>query len=104
MNKSNHNSSRDGRGLWEYLAVKAELPSDVVARGFRMEMRGRHTLFLHGCRRILKYSPQEMVMEAKGITVSVTGERLVCSTFHDGTVTVDGLLCGICLEGEEENE
>lgn len=102
MNKSNHNSSREGRGFLEYLAVKAALPSDVVAKDFRMEMRGRHTLFLHGCRRILKYSPQEMVMEAKGITVCVTGERLVCSTFHDGTVTVDGLLHGLLLEGEEE--
>ena len=102
MNKSNDKSPCDRRGLWEYLAVKAELPSDVVAGGFRVEMRGRNTLFLHGCRRILKYSPQEMVMVAKGITVSVTGERLVCSTFHNGTVTVDGLLCGLRLEGEEE--
>lgn len=104
MNKNTNKTPRGGRGIVEYLVVKTELPSDLVG-GFRAELRGRNTLFLQGCLRILKYSPEEMILAAKGFCVSVKGERLICSAFHDGTVTVDGLVRALSLEdGGEESE
>lgn len=81
---------KDKRGFLELLAVKAELPNDVLGSDLRIELRGRHTLFMQGCRRILKYSPNEMIMSARGFDVVIEGERLICSTYHSGTVTVEG--------------
>ena len=81
---------KDKRGFLELLAVKAELPSDVLGGDFHIELRGRNTLFMQGCRRILKYSPEEMIMSAHGFDVVIGGERLICSTYHGGTVTVEG--------------
>ena len=60
---------KEKRGFLEFLAVKAELPSDVLGSDFRIELRGRNTLFMQGCRRILKYSPDEMIMSARGFAV-----------------------------------
>lgn len=81
---------KDKRGFLEFLAVKAELPSDLLGGDLRIEIRGRNTLFMQGCRRILKYSPEEMIMSARGFDVIIDGERLICSTYHSGTVTVEG--------------
>ncbi|MBQ8408959.1 MAG: YabP/YqfC family sporulation protein [Clostridia bacterium] len=101
MSREVNKKESEKRGILELLAVKTELPSDMLAGEFRIELRGRNTLFMQGCRRILKYSPEQMVMAAKGFTVSITGRRLICSTYHDGTVTVDGYISGVNFDGEE---
>ena len=101
MSKNNNKNSKESRGFFEFLAAKTALPSDALAGEFRIELRGRHTLFLQGCRRILKYSPEEMCMAAKGFSVSITGKGLICSTYHDGTVTVDGFIVGVNFNERE---
>ena len=95
-------TEREKRGFIEYLATKAELPSDALTGEFRIELRGRNTLFMQGCRRILKYSPEEMIMASKSFEVSIKGQRLVCSAYCGGAVTVDGAIEGIFLSGEGE--
>ena len=84
--------------------MAAELPSDALIGEARVEMRGRHTLFMQGCRRILKYSPEEMVIAGKDFSISIKGERLVCSTYYNGAVTVEGLICGVSLHGHWEED
>lgn len=103
INESNKKVKKRG-GIVEYLAMKTELPTDLLAGEFRIELRGRNTLFVQGCRRIVKYSPEEMIFAAKGFEVSVSGENLVCSTYHDGTVTIDGYIGGILLDKEVEEK
>jgi hypothetical protein len=95
--KSNKNKAR----IVEYLAVKTSLASDSLVGEARIELRGRNTLFMQGCRRILKCSPEEMVMAAKGFAIRIRGQRLICSTYHDGTVSIDGLIESVALDGGE---
>lgn len=102
MSKSKEKKKR--RGLVEYLSVKAELPSDALVGETRIELRGRSCLFIQGCRRILKYSPCHMILEVKGDCVSVKGERLVCTSYHAGTVSVEGLICSLCFSEREDAE
>lgn len=89
-NESSRNKEK--RGLFEYLTEKTELPSDLLAGGFRLELRGRNQLYMHGCRRILKYSAEEMALSAKGFSVSVKGKRLICSAFYGSTVCIEGVI------------
>ena len=103
MSKENNKNSGERRGFIELLAQKTALPSDLILGDFRLEIRGRSTLFMQGCRRILKYSPEEMIMAAKGFDVDIKGRRLVCTSYHDGTVTVEGVIGSLeFLGGEEE--
>lgn len=101
MSNDENKKNKEKRGLIEFLALKTELPADALTGDFRIEIRGRNTLFMQGCRRILKYSPEEMIMAAKGFEVSIRGRRLVCTTYHDGTVTLDGAIDGVELLGGE---
>jgi sporulation protein YqfC len=100
----NNKNNKDKAGFLEMLAAKASLPSDSLAGEARIELRGRNTLFMQGCRRILKYSPEEMVMAAKGFAVIVKGERLVCSTYHDGAVSIDGMIASVELDSGNGKE
>lgn len=92
------------RGLAEILALGAELPSDLLCGRFRLEIRGRNQLFIWGCRRILKYSEDEMVMSAKGFSVAIRGERLICSAYHEGGVSIEGYICGVDFEDVAEEK
>ena len=99
----NENKKRLCRSAFvEFLSVKAELPSDALSGDFRLELRGRNVLFVQGCRRILEYSPARMVLAIKNFNLAIEGARLVCSTYHDGTVSIDGQIDRIFLDGEEE--
>ena len=104
MSNEKNKNSGDRRGFMEYLAIKTELPSDLLSGELRIEIRGRNTLLLHGCRRILKYSPEEMIMAVKGDRVSVRGRRLVCTTYHGGTVTLDGVVESVIFLCDKEDE
>ncbi|MBR3686434.1 MAG: YabP/YqfC family sporulation protein [Clostridia bacterium] len=107
MSAEQNKGHKEKRGFLELLAVKAELPSDVLGSDFRVELRGRNTLFMQGCRRILKYSPDEMIMSARGFAVVIEGERLICSTYHGGTVTVEGNILAVRFDlphDEEKNK
>lgn len=100
MSKSKENK----RTLVEYLSVKAELPSDALIGETRIELRGRNILFIGGCRRILKYSPTLIAVEVKGDCVVVKGERLICTSYHAGNISVEGFISSLSFGGLEDNE
>ena len=97
MNKKNNTEKRCG-GIIEYLSIKAELPSDVLSGEMRIELRGRNTLFVHGCKRIIKYSAEEMILGMKNTELHIAGERLICTTYHSGVVTVEGFIKKISFD------
>ena len=76
------------------------LPSDALLGEVRIELRGRNTLFLCGCRRIIKYSPQEIIFDTKDFCITVRGSDLVCTTYHYGSVTVEGCIGSVMLGDE----
>ena len=90
------------RGLVEFLTVKTGLPCDILTGDFRIELRGRNQLYLHGCRRIIKYSTEEMKLAAAAFSVCVTGKRLICSAYYGGTVCIEGHIVGFMIEDAED--
>ena len=82
--------------LSEWLSLKLDIPSDLVD-GMRIELRGRHTLLLHGCCGILTYAPDEMRFRLTEADLCVTGERLVCHSYLAGAVGVEGKIDGLYL-------
>lgn len=67
-----------------------------VGDGWRMPerntvvLRGRRGATVHGCRKILQYSPIEIRLELNRSAVSIEGEGLYCTSFGTGSVTVEG--------------
>ncbi len=83
------------RGITEYLSSVSELPSDAMSGEVRIELRGRYQLFITGCRKIIKYSPTLMILAVKGDKLSVGGERLVCTSYHGGTIAIEGKIISV---------
>ena len=92
---------REKRSLSEWLAVRLDIPTDTIADGFRLDMRGRHTLTVHGCKSILDYSPREIRLALKDMTLTIGGYRLVCTSYLAGAVGIDGCICFLRLEDGE---
>ena len=53
-------------------------------------LRGRNGATVHGCHRILQYSPIEIQLLLSEAVISLEGERLYCTSFGAGSVTVEG--------------
>ena len=97
--KENHKS--DKRSLLEILAVGAELSPDSLAGEPRIELRGKNQLFIGGCRRIITYSPTLISLAVKGDELSVVGERLVCTAYHGGSISIEGAISSLSFMGEK---
>ncbi len=101
MSKSRQ--KEDKRGFMELISLKTELESDALIGEVRVELRGRNSMFVGGCRRIITYSPCLIVLAVKGDKISIKGERLVCTSYHSGTVSIDGQISSVSFgEGEKE--
>ena len=85
----------------EFLSVKASLPSDVLAGDFRLEIRGRNSVIVCGCKRIQKYSPTEIILSAKDFDVAIIGERLICTAYHEGAICVEGYVTKVNFDPDE---
>lgn len=87
--------------LTEWLAVKLDIPADISGDGLRLDMRGRHTLTVHGCRKILDFNPDEVRLALKDSVLTVRGKRLICTAYLAGAVGIEGYICGIAFcDGE----
>lgn len=101
---ASHEKARRRPGIAEILASKTTLPSDLLIGEFRLEIRGRNIVIINGCKRILEYSPKKMRLAIKESSISVSGERLVCSTYHDGAICVEGYIESISFDDEVEDD
>ena len=73
------------RRLPEWLAVRLDLPPDILSGGMRAELRGRNLLTVQGCRRILTYTPTCIRLQMKDTVLAVGVDGLVESlSFEDG--------------------
>ncbi len=88
------------RPLPEWLSVCLDIPSDL-ADGMRLDLRGRHTLTVHGCRRILHYGTDEIRLALPHCMLTISGERLVCTSYLAGAVGIEGQICGLVFCDEE---
>ena len=94
---------KDGeRTLLEYLAVWGDVGGDSLSGDVYLEMRGKNSLLVRGCRRILGYSPEYILLELKKDKIAVNGKRLVCTSFHGGSIGVEGVIESLAFCGEEK--
>lgn len=69
---------------------------DVGAQGLawserdQVVLRGKKGATVHGCRKILQYSPVEIQLLLTERVVSIEGKSLYCTSFGAGSVTVEG--------------
>ncbi len=91
---------RKGRDLIGALGEKLDIPREALPGGFALALSGQSELTVWGCRRILSYSEQEIVLLPGKRRLHIEGDRLLCRAFGEGAVTVTGRIEAMRFEEE----
>ncbi len=97
----NKSVSRGGMPLSEWLSLRLDIPADVLSGGIRLDLRGRNTLTVHGCRRIMDFTPCRIRLALTGCDLVVEGDRLTCTSYLAGAVGIEGCICRMAFEDTE---
>ena len=94
---------KEKRSLAERLCIDHDLPPELFSGGCFIEIRGRNSVVLRGCRRILGYSETKVTLKMKNDVVEVFGKRLTCISYLAGAVSVEGFVESVnFLKTEDE--
>ena len=85
-------AKKQKRPFMEWLAVERDIPPELLSGGCFIEIRGRNSVVVRGCRRILVYSDTKVVLKTRKDIVSVEGKRLTCISYLVGAVSVEGFI------------
>ena len=81
------------------LARRLDIPREALPGGFGLSMSGRRELTVRGCRRILAYGAERICLLLGGdLSLAVEGDRLLCTVFRAGSVTVEGDILSLRFE------
>ena len=88
---------KERRTLAERLAIDCDIPPELLSGGCFIEIRGRNSVVLRGCRRILTYSETKVTLKMKKDIVEVFGKRLTCISYLAGAVSVEGFIDSVAF-------
>lgn len=74
----------------ERISAKYDIQPDLLTGGCRLELRGRSSLAVGGCRGIVEYSPQNIKLRLRDSFLSVSGEHLCCDSYTCGEILISG--------------
>ena len=100
--KKNHgHGHRENVFLPEWLVKKLDFPPEVLRGGMRLEMRGRESMMVEGCQKIITYTPALVKLKMHHCVLVIEGERLLCHSYLSGAVGLEGMVDHVFFEGEE---
>ena len=67
-----------------------DVTTDILPRGYKVEIRGRGAIRISGCGRILLYAPCEIRVALSDSVISVVGRDLVCVAYSAGEMAIEG--------------
>jgi len=88
----------------EKLVGDYDVPPELLCGGCFAEIRGRHSITVRGCRRVIKYSPENVILKMKREIVAISGKRLRCLTYFSGAVTVEGIIDSFSFSVSDSRE
>lgn len=77
-------------GLGQRVCRALDITSDILPGGSYIEIRGRSSLLIRGCKKILKYSTDEIVIATRKEIFSVRGASLTCISYLAGAIGIEG--------------
>lgn len=81
--------------LREKICRELDIEPDIFPSEGMVEIRGRSSMVVRGCGRILVYKPEEIRLEMGECEISVWGENLVCTSYYLGAVGIEGRINSI---------
>ncbi|MBE6625553.1 MAG: hypothetical protein E7628_00010 [Ruminococcaceae bacterium] len=76
--------------LYERISHLCEVDADIVAALPVFIIRGEHEIEVEGCRGILEYEPEKVVLSVKNGRFTALGQCLTLSDFRSGVLYIRG--------------
>lgn len=90
--------SKEKMNLRERIDKALDIPPDFLPSETNIVLRGRNSLTVSGTKKILLYTPDEIRLELYESTLSVKGQRLICSSYHKDATGIDGQIVSVTFE------
>ena len=87
--------------LRERFCRRWDLLPDLLRNEGLVELRGQCSATVRGGGKILLYTPEEIRISLPSCVLSLRGEGLICTSYYQGAIGVEGRICGVFFEGEE---
>ncbi|MBE6693254.1 MAG: hypothetical protein E7589_00615 [Ruminococcaceae bacterium] len=84
--------------LSDWMIDRLDIPADVLSGGLRAELRGRHSLTVHGCKKIEEYTSNCIRLSVKKSMLCVRGCDLVCISYLAGAVGIEGRIDSLSFD------
>ena len=96
------NETEDGGDFRERLCRRFDLLPDLFGGEGLVEIRGRGAVTVRGGGKILRYTPEEIRISMPRCVLVIKGEGLVCTSYYQGAVGIDGRIEGVFFEEEDQ--
>lgn len=84
-------TKKKGEGrLAAFLSNRYDFQPELFAGGCHLELRGRSSLAVAGCRGIVEYSQTSIILRLKSSLLCVRGSFLCCDSYTRGEVLISG--------------
>ncbi len=90
--------SNKKRGV-NFLKSLYESNRDNVSSNFLIELRGRNSLSVRGCTKVLHYSDNRISLRLSRDIITVTGDNLKINTYFTGVVQICGRISDLSFGG-----
>ena len=81
---------KSGEGFAAKMSAMYDIQPELLLGGCRLELRGRSSLAVGGCRGIVAYSPTVILLRLRDSLLRVCGETLSCDSYTCGEVLISG--------------
>lgn len=89
---------RKKEGFLGRFGERLDIPREALPGGFGLTLSGQSELTVRGCRRILEYSTDLILLLLSGVVLEISGEGLLCRVFTPERITVCGRVSAICFK------
>ena len=83
----------------ETIYKNLDIQPDVFG-GSMIEVRGRISMLVRGCERILEYGSEKIRLRLSDGDLSICGEGLICTSYYGSAVGIEGGIKTISFEEE----
>ena len=91
----NNAESDDKMSKKELLVNSLKLPRDTMLGASILTITGNREIWLENYKRILEYTPAQILLQAKTCQICIEGKRLSIDYYTNEDMKISGCICGI---------
>ena len=90
--------TKNKKRIAERLCKSLDISPDILSGSHKIEVFGRSSISISGCKKILLYAPCEIRLALNGSMLCIVGRDLVCVAYSPTDLTIEGRIDNLCFK------